>query len=510
MIKVTNLTKKFGDFTAVDSISFEVPKGQIFAFLGPNGAGKTTTIKMLTTLLDPSKGTIKINGANPHTNKDAVRSSFGIVFQDPSLDDELTAQENMVFHAVLYSVPTSIREKRVEDLLRFVELWDKRNNLVKTFSGGMKRRLEIARGLLHHPKVLFLDEPTQGLDPQTRNHIWEHITRLNKKENITVFFTTHYMDEAERYAKQIAVIDHGKIVAEGTVASLKKKTKKKSLEEAFIELTGHEIREEGAGAIDHLRQGRRMWGGKKMTIIYILWLRQLKRYFRSKSRIVGSLGQPILFLVALGYGLGPVFESAGRGSYLQFIAPGVIAMSILFTAVFSGIEIIWDRQFGFLKETLVAPVSRFQIMFGRTLGGATVAMAQGVIVLVLAIIIGFRPTGQNYLAAIFIMFLIAMAFTALGTAIASKLEDMQGFQLIMNFVVMPIYFLSGAFFPLEGLGGTLKIVTSLDPLTYGVDGLRGSLVGIEHFGLGQDILILGTVTAVLIGLGSYFFSKIQV
>ena len=247
-----------------------------------------------------------------------------------------------------------------------------------------------------------------------------------------------------------------------------------------------------------------------MNIIYILWLRQLKRYFRSRSRIVGSLGQPILFLVALGYGLGPVFESAGRGSYLQFIAPGVIAMSILFTAVFSGIEIIWDRQFGFLKETLVAPVSRFQIMFGRTLGGATVAMSQGIIVLILAVIFGFRPTGQNYLAAVFIMFLIAMAFTALGTAIASKLEDMQGFQLIMNFVVMPIYFLSGAFFPLEGLGGTLKIVTTLDPLTYGVDGLRGSLVGIEHFGLGQDILILGTITAILLGLGSYFFSKIQV
>ena len=263
MIKVTNLTKKFGDFTAVDAINFEVKKGAVFAFLGPNGAGKTTTIKMLTTLLKPTSGKIVINGANPSTNKDGVRASFGIVFQDPSLDDELTAYENMIFHAVLYSVPPETRERRTQELLTFVELWDKRDNLVKTFSGGMKRRLEIARGLLHHPKVLFLDEPTQGLDPQTRNHIWEHITKLNKKENITVFFTTHYMDEAERYAKQIAVIDHGKIVAEGTVASLKKKTKKKSLEEAFIELTGHEMRDEAAGAIDFMRQGRRMWGGRK-------------------------------------------------------------------------------------------------------------------------------------------------------------------------------------------------------------------------------------------------------
>ncbi|PIU03904.1 multidrug ABC transporter ATP-binding protein [Candidatus Shapirobacteria bacterium CG08_land_8_20_14_0_20_39_18] len=259
IIEVKNLTKKFKDLTAVDNISFNVKKGEIFAFLGPNGAGKSTTIKILTTLLPPTNGEIEIDGANPVTQQDKVRHSFGIVFQDPSLDDELTAYENLEFHGVLYKVPNPIRKQRIEELLRFVELWDRRNNLVKVFSGGMKRRLEIARGLLHHPKIFFLDEPTLGLDPQTRNHIWNYISNLNKKENITVFFTTHYMEEADKVAQKVAIIDHGKIIAQGNPAELKAQTKTKTLEEAFLALTGEKIRDEDAGSQDFLRQGRRMW-----------------------------------------------------------------------------------------------------------------------------------------------------------------------------------------------------------------------------------------------------------
>jgi ABC-2 type transport system ATP-binding protein len=259
IIQVSHLTKKFGGLTAVDDISFGVKKGQIFAFLGPNGAGKSTTIKMLTTLLLPTAGDIKINGGNPVSDQDGVRRSFGIVFQDPSLDDELTALENLQFHGVLYNIPADIRKQRIEELLKFVELWDRRNHLVKTFSGGMKRRLEIARGLLHHPKIFFLDEPTLGLDPQTRNHIWSYIQNLNRQENITVFFTTHYMEEAEKVAGEVAVIDHGKIITQGTPARLKQNTNTGSLEEAFLNLTGHEIREEDATSRDHMRMGRRMW-----------------------------------------------------------------------------------------------------------------------------------------------------------------------------------------------------------------------------------------------------------
>lgn len=262
-IEVKNLTKKFNDFTAVDNISFEVKNGEIFAFLGPNGAGKSTTIKMLTTLLKPTSGTMKVNGFDPEHEQDETRKSFGIVFQDPSLDDELTAYENMEFHGILYKVPKSLRQSRIKELLGIIELWDRKNSLVKTFSGGMKRRLEIARGLLHHPKVFFLDEPTIGLDPQTRNQMWNYILDLNKKEQITIFFTTHYMEEAEKVAQRIAIIDHGKIIAQGTTKQLKKETKTSSLEEAFLNLTGHQIREEEVSGIDNLRMRRRMWGGKK-------------------------------------------------------------------------------------------------------------------------------------------------------------------------------------------------------------------------------------------------------
>ncbi|MDD5623704.1 MAG: ABC transporter permease [Candidatus Peribacteraceae bacterium] len=248
-----------------------------------------------------------------------------------------------------------------------------------------------------------------------------------------------------------------------------------------------------------------------MSTIYILWLRQLKRFVRSRSRMIGSLGQPLLFLVALGFGFGPVFQKAGQGNYVQFLAPGIVAMTVLFTSIFSGIEIIWDRQFGFLKETLVAPVSRLNIMIGRTLGGATVAVLQGCIVFLITLIAGFRPMDWTLLpAALGFMILIALLFTALGTAIASVLDDFHGFQLIMNFVVMPLFFLSGALFPLDDLPRILSVITRLNPLSYGVDGLRGTLVSGAHFGLGLDLGILAAITAFLLILGSYLFSKIQI
>jgi ABC-2 type transport system permease protein len=248
-----------------------------------------------------------------------------------------------------------------------------------------------------------------------------------------------------------------------------------------------------------------------MSVIYILWLRQLKRYSRSRSRIIGSLAQPLLFLISFGFGFGAVFQQAGQGNYLNFLAPGIVGMSIIFTAIFSGMEVIWDRQFGFLKETLVAPVSRLNIMIGRTLGGATVATIQGVVVLLISVAVGFRPHGIVGLPlAVLAMFLIATMFTALGTAIASKLQDMQGFQLIINFLVMPLFFLSGALFPLQGLPSGLAVVTRLDPLTYGVDALRGLLVGTSHFNLGLDFIVLGGVTIIFLVLGAYFFRKIEV
>ena len=251
--------KQFGEVTAVNDVSFDVARGEIFAFLGPNGAGKTTTISMLTTLLPPTSGTLELDGLDPTTQPNEVRRRIGVVFQDPSLDGELTAWENLELHGVLYGVPRKTRHQRGEALLRTFDLWDRRDALVKTFSGGMKRRLEIARGLLHTPKVLFLDEPTLGLDPQSRHQMWTHVRNLNETEHVTVFLTTHYMDEADRVADRIAIIDHGRIVAIGSAAELKARTNTQSLEEAFLALTGTTIREESVGASDRMRQFVRAW-----------------------------------------------------------------------------------------------------------------------------------------------------------------------------------------------------------------------------------------------------------
>lgn len=244
IITAEDLVKKYGKLTAVDGISFDVKKGEIFAFLGPNGAGKSTTIKMLTTMLRPTSGTLKLAGHDVTSERDNARKSFGIVFQDPSLDEELTAYENLELHATLYGVPKKVQAERIKELMELVELWDRKNSFVKTYSGGMRRRLEIARGLIHEPKVLFLDEPTLGLDTQTRNTMWAYVKKLSQEKGMTIFFTTHYLDEAEEVAETIAMIDQGKIVARGTTKELTKQTGTKTLEEAYLKLTGSGVREE--------------------------------------------------------------------------------------------------------------------------------------------------------------------------------------------------------------------------------------------------------------------------
>lgn len=246
-----------------------------------------------------------------------------------------------------------------------------------------------------------------------------------------------------------------------------------------------------------------------MTTIYILWLRQLKRYVRSRARVIASLGQPLLYLLGLGFGFGPVFQKAGQGSYIQFLAPGMIGMTILFTSIFSGIELLFDRQFGFLKEMLVAPVPRILLMLGRTLGGATVAVMQGIVVGIICLLAGFRPSLAAIPVALLFMILMAILFTALGTAIASVLTDMQGFQMVMNFLVMPIFFLSGALFPLNNLPLPMTILAAIDPLSYGVDGLRSVLIGTSHFGMGVDLMVLTGLSAFFMILGARAFSRIQ-
>jgi ABC-2 type transport system ATP-binding protein len=246
IIEARDVVKTYGEIKAVDGISFDVKAGEIFAFLGPNGAGKSTTISMLTTMLRPTAGKLILNHHDVTREKDGARKSFGIVFQDPALEEELTAYENMMIHAVLYGIPKNQQAPRIEELLKLVDLWGRKDSLVKTYSGGMRRRLEIARGLLHHPKVLFLDEPTLGLDTQTRNLLWDYVQKLRDSEGMTIFFTTHYLDEAEEVADRIAIIDHGKIIATGTSKQLAKQTGTKTLEEAYLQLTGREVRDEAS------------------------------------------------------------------------------------------------------------------------------------------------------------------------------------------------------------------------------------------------------------------------
>ena len=248
-----------------------------------------------------------------------------------------------------------------------------------------------------------------------------------------------------------------------------------------------------------------------MQAIFILWLRELKKYTRSRAQIVASLAQPLLYLLVLGFGLGPMFQKAGYGSYLQFVAPGVIGMTVLFTSVFSGIALLFDRQFGFLKETLVAPVPRIRIMIGRILGGATVATLQGTLIFVVCIIAGFRPTHLALIPLGFLfMLLIAIVFAAFGTALGSGLQDMQGFQLIMNFLVLPIFFLSGALYRLDNLPKVLSFFTRVDPLSYGVDGLRGALIGVSQFGVATNLVVLACIAVVLLIFGAWRFSKIEI
>jgi ABC-2 type transport system ATP-binding protein len=243
IIEARNVIKRFGEITAVDDISFHVKRGEIFAFLGPNGAGKSTTISMLTTMLRPTSGKLLLNNHDVTREQDNARKSFGIVFQDPALEEELTAYENMKIHAVLYGISKKEQESRIQELLELVDLWERRDSLVRTYSGGMRRRLEIARGLLHHPTILFLDEPTLGLDTQTRNLLWDYVEKLSRHEGMTIFFTTHYLDEAEHVADRIAIIDHGKIITTGTVKELTNQTKTKTLEEAYLQLTGKDVRD---------------------------------------------------------------------------------------------------------------------------------------------------------------------------------------------------------------------------------------------------------------------------
>ena len=574
-ISVSALTKRYGDIDAVRGIDFEVAAGETFGFLGPNGAGKSTTIKILCTLADPTSGSARVAGHDVRRERDTVRRNIGLVFQDTTLDSYLTGEQNLRFHADLYGVPKAAFAPRLRQVLEMVGLWDRRGSVVATYSGGMQRRLEIARGLLHAPRVLFLDEPTVGLDPQTRVSIWEYINELKQREDITIFLTTHYMDEAEN-CDRIAIIDHGQIVAIDTPEALKASVGKDrvqistaddqaairaldevfgieagvheglvtfpveageqfvpqlfarlpmaiksvsvsrpSLDDVFMSYTGKTIRDAEASVGDRNRRiatrfGRRWPGDRQggrqvatkdialpedgelalteairvavpersvrhdLRAVSIVWRRELIRFRTDRLRAVTSLVQPVLFLFVLGTGLSRL---ASHGlpagvDFRTFIYPGVLAMSVLFTAIFSAASIVWDREFGFLREMLVAPVRRWAIVVGKCLGGATVATFQGIIFLALAGVAHVPYNPVLLLTLVGELLLLAFTLTAFGVMMAARIKQIQAFMALTQLFVLPLFFLSGALYPLNGLPAWLTVLTRIDPLTYVVDPMR--------------------------------------
>src|SRR5204862_222420 len=401
-------------------------------FLGPNGAGKSTTISMLCTLLKPTAGSASVAGIDVVHDPARVRQPIGLVFQDPSLDDQLTGRENLEFHAFIYSVPAEHRRERIDKMLELLQLSDRASSQVRTYSGGMKRRLEIARGMLHEPQILFLDEPTLGLDPQTRRNIWTHLNDLRARTGVTIFMTTHYMDEAE-FCDRIAIIDKGQIVALGTPDQLK----------AMV--GGDVVTMTSSKAEDAVEEIQKVLGVVP-------------------TRDDGTLRMEVP--------AGRKFGSRSGLSYIQFVFPGIIGMSILFTSIFGAMSIVWDREFGFLKEVLVAPIDRWAVAIGKALGGTTQAMIQGLILLVLAPFVGVKLSLLTILEVVPLAFVLAFGLSAFGVLLASMMKSLQGFQVVMNFLMMPMFFLSGALFPLTNLPGWMTFVTRIDPASYGIDPVR--------------------------------------
>ena len=555
-IEVDALVKTYGEVEAVRGVSFTVARGEVFGFLGPNGAGKSTTINMLCTLARPTSGTARVSGFDVAAERDDVRRHIGLVFQDQTLDGYLTAEQNLRLHAELYGIDAGVVPARMRQMLEMVDLWDRRDQPVQTFSGGMRRRLEIARGLMHSPRVLFLDEPTIGLDPQTRSSIWRYIRALQETEGTTIFMTTHYMDEAE-FCDRIAIMDRGEIVVLDTPEALKASVgadrvvlgtadddaalaalrdrfgieatvaegavtfhvasgeafvprlfaelgvgitsvavSRPTLDDVFMRYTGSTIRdaETASASGSQPRDDARAVGGRPMSAaiaevvavrvperswrsevraVRIVWRRDLIRFATDRMRIVTWLIQPLLFLFVLGAGLQTLSAASTDGVDLTtFMFPGIICMALVFSAMFSAMSLVLDREFGFLREMMVAPVRRSSIVVGKCLGGATVAALQGVIVLALAGLVDVPYDPVLLLGLFGLQLLIAFTVTAFGVMVATSIKQIQTFTSVMQMLVMPMIFLSGALYPVSGLPTWLEVLNRLNPLTYAVDPMR--------------------------------------
>ncbi len=541
---------------ALAGIDFSVSAGEIFGFLGPNGGGKTTLFRILATLARPDAGTVSILGADLGTQAVEVRRRLGVVFQNPSLDLQLTVRENLVHQGQLYGLSGMELAARTAAALNRFGLGDRAGQKTLELSGGLRRRVEIAKALLHAPRLLLLDEPSTGLDPGARRDLWETLESL-RIEGVTVLLTTHFMEEGDRCGR-LVLLDRGAIVAEGSPAALKEEiggdvitvtgpepeALARDLAARFPDLgptlsdgtvrilreRGHElVRPPGRGpaGADRLRHrgpaqpGRRLPAphrppslqrrrGRRLTMkimlaVYTLWRRELTRFFRQPSRIAGAVATPLIFWLLLGSGLSGSFRLPGGPEsvdYLEYFFPGTIVLVLLFAAIFSNISVIEDRHEGFLQGVLVAPVGRATLVAGKVLGGSTLAWLQAIVFLALAPAAGIHLTFWNLLAAAGVLAVLAVALSALGFAFAWKLDSVQGFHAIMNIVLMPMWMLSGAFFPASGAPGWLAALMRFNPLTYGIAALRHAFYGaaLEE---GMPGVALSLAVTLAVGLASF-------
>ncbi|MFC5183426.1 ATP-binding cassette domain-containing protein [Actinomadura harenae] len=488
-IAASGLRKRYGDVVAVDGVDLSVAAGECFAFLGPNGAGKSTTIAMLCALTRPTSGRVAIAGHDTLADPLEARRHIGLVFQETTLDLNLTAAENLRFHADLYDVPPALIPERVDRALDLVGLTAERDRIAGTFSGGMRRRLEIARALLHRPRLIVLDEPTLGLDPHARARVWEHLRAVREREAVTIFLTTHYLDEAEQ-CDRVAIIDAGRIVAEGSPAALKDEltapgAPPPSLDAVFLHHTGRPLNDEptlGAppvpasmprpdgSSLGTPARTRRL--AAEVRAVRMVWRRDLLLYRRDGFAALLSMVQPLLFLFILGIGLSGLMPGIGRGDYQLFVFSGALVTAALGPAVAVGASLLWEKQAGFLREMLAGPVRRESLLLGKCLGGATIATVQGTLLLAAGPLIGVpaRPLLIVMLAAQ--LGLASLAMTAVGVLAATFVRRPPTYGTAMSVLMAPLTFLSGAMFPLAGLPGWLRTLALADPLTYAVDALR--------------------------------------
>lgn len=482
-IEVINLTRFYHYFPAVDQISFYVDEGSIFGLLGPNGAGKSTTIKMLTTLLPVTSGTARVAGYDIIAQPAKVRGVIGYVPQLISADGELTGYENLLLSSKLYALERKIREKRIHEVLEFMGLLDVSDQMVNQYSGGMIRRLEIAQALLHQPKVLFLDEPSVGLDPAARKSLWTHIQEWRSQFGTTILMTTHDMEEADKLCDIVAFMHLGHIVAMETPKNLKASLgPKATLDDVFILHTGSSIKE--TGDFVNVKQIRNKYPIFKRCLQHIEQIfgiveADLRKLRHDPWELVTRMIQPAIWLLIFGQAMAKTKAiPTGTLSYLDFIAPGILAQSILFIAIFYGIALIWERDMGVLHKILVSPAPRAALVIGRAIAAGLRGLSQILIIYLLSLFLGIHLRWDllAFAGVLATVMLGGAVFSTFSLIVASLVKKRERFMGIGQVLTMPLFFASNALYPLEMMPHWLKILSILNPLTYQVDALRSFMI----------------------------------